>query len=62
MKSITRNIVHDLSVSSACNVEKLVDVWADSVALLHAQVEAPFQVGGVIINHRLNLFQHHVKP
>lgn len=61
-KSITCNVVHNLGVSSACDVEKLVDIGADGVALLHAQVEAPLQVGDVIINHCLNLFQEHVKP
>lgn len=58
----TCNVVYYLSVSSACNVEELVDVGADGITLLGAHVQAPLQVGGVIINHCLDLLQDHVKP
>lgn len=59
---ITCNVVHNLSVSSACNVEKLVDIGADGVTFLCAHTEAPLQVGGVIIDHCLDLLQDHVEP
>ncbi len=58
----TCNVIHYLSVSSARNVKELIDVGADSVTLLGAHVQAPLQVGGVIINHCLDLLEDQVKP
>lgn len=59
---ITCDVVHYLGVSSARDVEELVDVGAHSVTFLGSHVEASLQVGGVVIDHCLDLLQDHVKP
>lgn len=61
-RMITCDVVHYLGVSPARDVEELVDVGAHSVTFLGSHVEASFQVGGVVIDHCLDLLQYHVKP
>lgn len=57
----TCNVVNYLSVSSAGDVEELVDVGPHGITLLCAHVQAAFQICGVTVYHCLDLLENHVK-
>lgn len=57
----TCDVVNYLRVSSAGDVEELVDVGPHGVTLLGAHVQAAFQICGVTVYHCLDLVEDHVK-